>query len=98
MKIPGGHNKYRIIAFGGDWYYWNYLELVICNNSFWAASLLKDSASVGLQLYSLCGDIHDSFTYCDVRLMKTGSLRDGMNVSCINTSCIFSFHTSLLRC
>ncbi len=32
-----------------------YRDLVICNNCLWAASLLKDSASVNFQLCPTCG-------------------------------------------
>ena len=32
-----------------------YRDLVICNNCLWAASLLKDSASVRFQLCPMCG-------------------------------------------
>lgn len=32
-----------------------YRDLVICNNCLWAASLLKDSASVNFQLWTTCG-------------------------------------------
>ena len=36
-----------------------YRDLVICNNCLWAASLLKDSASVNFQLCPMCekGDL-----------------------------------------
>jgi peptide subunit release factor 1 (eRF1) len=32
-----------------------YRDLVICNNCLWAASLLKDAASVNFQLCPACG-------------------------------------------
>jgi len=32
-----------------------YRDLVICNNCLWAASLLKDSASVNFRLCPICG-------------------------------------------
>jgi hypothetical protein len=32
-----------------------YRDLLICNNCLWAASLLKDSASVNFQLCPTCG-------------------------------------------
>ena len=32
-----------------------YRDLVVCNNCLWAASLLKDSASVNFQFCPMCG-------------------------------------------
>ena len=41
--------------FGIDLVMQEYRDLVICNNCLWAASLLKDSASVNFQLCPTCG-------------------------------------------